>query len=48
MDTIDWMVSDVREHIFQVGLRINAVEFARADQRVHGCCTHTTTIRPGE
>jgi len=45
MDTIGRMVADIGEHMFQISLRIDAIELAVADERVHGCCAHAATVR---
>jgi hypothetical protein len=43
IDTIDRMLGDAADHLTQVGLGVEAVEFARADQAVD--CRRTLASR---
>jgi hypothetical protein len=44
VDLADGIVSDLCQHCSQIELRIESVEFSRADQGVHGCGTLTTVV----
>jgi len=37
-DASDGVVGDARQHLVQIGFRIQAVEFRRTDQVVNCCC----------
>jgi hypothetical protein len=36
VDAVDWMIGNTGQHVAQVSARVDAIEFARRDQRVHG------------
>lgn len=38
------VIGDMREHMAQVGFRINGVELGDADQRIHGGSTLTVAV----
>ena len=48
VDPIDRMVGNVGQDVTQIGFGIDAVEFARPDERVHGSGTLTATVGTGE
>nr|SPD48935.1 protein of unknown function [Cupriavidus taiwanensis]SPD49088.1 protein of unknown function [Cupriavidus taiwanensis] len=48
VDPVDGMVGDVGQDVTQIGLRIDAVEFAGPNERVHGGRTLAATVGAGE
>lgn len=48
VNPIDRMISDVREHMAQPGLRINAIELGGADQRIDCCGPFPTAVGAGK
>ena len=48
VDAIDFMVSDVSEHIVQIGARIDVVQCASPDQRVHCGGPFTAAVGTGK
>lgn len=47
-DAIDRMVGDALEHVVQICLRIQALEFSRLDQVVNDCRPLASSVGPGE
>jgi hypothetical protein len=44
INPIDRMLSDVREHVSQVGFRVDVVQLSGADERVDRCDALTAVI----
>ena len=44
VDAVGLVIRNVREHEFQVGAWIDVVQFARADQAIHGGSSLTTAV----
>ncbi len=44
VDSVGLVIRNVREHEFQVGAWIDVIQFARADQAIHGGSSLTTAV----
>ncbi len=48
VNPIDWVISDHRQHVSQIGFWVNAIELHSTKQAVHRGGTFTTSIRAKE